>query len=529
MKYTKSLVAALAIASSAMMTSCDPSDFGDINVNPNYPTDSYTYMQFQFASVYARNFIMSSSSYDPWAMEWSGYLAEAKNNQYGPLGVTTDYATGSYYYYPIKNLTNIINANTNEETKSLVAVTAFGSNNNQIAVATTLRAFYYMTLSDINGPIVYSEALQAVDGNFEPKLDAQKDVYAGLDAELKEAYSKFDTSENLYQGKADIFFGGDIKKWKKFNATLRMMLAIKLADVDPSAGKARFDAAYRDGGMTSADDSFTYTFDATYASAWFYSIGNESNPSQNFYFAPNKVFVDALKEYQDPRLFTYATIGQNRYAYLGSRPGDEYDFDAYIGIPFGLESNGAVGDAKAIACSTAPKYCERTATYGLITAARCLLVEAEAAELGWISADAASLYAQGIQASFDFEAGSDKAFDPSQATDYIAAHPLPADKDAALKEIVMQRFLAGFLTDGVEAWSDWRRYNIPTLPMYQGQINEGHTRYPQRLRFAAADYSSNEDQIRAALSDVSGGADDAWARVWWDVADNISPYAPGVQ
>ena len=35
MKYTKSLVAALAIAASAMMTSCDPSDFGDINVNTN--------------------------------------------------------------------------------------------------------------------------------------------------------------------------------------------------------------------------------------------------------------------------------------------------------------------------------------------------------------------------------------------------------------------------------------------------------------------------------------------------------------
>lgn len=526
MKYSKSLVAALVIATSGMTTSCDFSDFGDINTTPNYPTEGYTYMLFQYASMHSRNFIMTSSTYDPWGQEWSGYLSEAKNNQYGSFATTNNFSAGGYYTGPIKNLTAIIEANTNEETKDLLSTTTFGSNANQIAVATTLRAFYYMSISDITGPIVYSEALKASEENFQPKFDKQADVYAGLDKELCDVYDLFDTSENLNQPSADIFFGGNVAKWKKFNATLRMMLAIKLADVDPATGKARFAKAYADGGMESVDDSFCYTFDVSFANAWFYAIGNQGYASRGLGFGPNKIFIEALKEYRDPRLFTYATIGIDKFAYLGSRPGaSEKDFDAYFGIPNGLESNSAVGAAMAIACSVAPKYCVQTATYGLITTARCKLVEAEAAARGWISADAATLYAEGIQASFDFEASSDKEFDPSQATDYIAAHPLPAATDEALKEIVMQRFLAGFLTDGIESWADWRRFNIPTFPMEAGQVAEGHDSYPQRLEFSSFDYSTNEANVKAILSDLSNGKDDRWSRVWWDVADNESPIA----
>ena len=55
------------IASLALIaTSCDFSDFGDINVNPNSPSQPNTGMLFTYACMYARNFIMTSNSYDPW-------------------------------------------------------------------------------------------------------------------------------------------------------------------------------------------------------------------------------------------------------------------------------------------------------------------------------------------------------------------------------------------------------------------------------------------------------------------------------
>ncbi len=52
-----------------------------------------------------------------------------------------------------------------------------------------------------------------------------------------------------------------------------------------------------------------------------------------------------------------------------------------------------------------------------------------------------------------------------------------------------------------------------------------HYSHPQRLMFSSFDYSTNEDNVKAILGDLSNGVDDRWSRVWWDVADNDSPIA----
>jgi len=514
----KSIIAALA-AAMILVTSCDFSDFGDINKSPNSPSDPNTAMLFTYSSFFVKNFIMTSSTYDPWPAEWTGYIAETKNNQFGPLNTTVDFNTGTYYLYVLRQMNTIISLNSDPETASESYVTEFGDNSNQIAVATTLKAFFMMTLTDIVGPLPYSEAFKGEsDDNWKPKFDSQQDIYTALNTELEEAYSKFNESGSL-NGTYDIFYGGDIAKWKKFNATLRMMMAIKLADVDPSNGKTRFAKAYSQGGMTDVEDGFNYTFSdgnyyvgstSTDHYAWFYYIGNAGYSGRGLGYGPNTVIVEKLKEYKDPRMFTYFTLD----GYLGTVNADPTDFDSYKGIQFGLESNDAVNSAKVDMCSVASKYCEPTATYGVITTARCLLVEAEAATLGWISASASSLYEAGIKASFEFEGASG-------VDDYIAAHPLPSSKSEALTEIVTQRFLAGFLTDGIEAWSDWRRYNIPYNPLTDFQKDEcGGKTYPYRMQYYDTDITTNQESYETAVKTYFNGNDDRWERVWWDVADN---------
>ena len=197
--------------------------------------------------------------------------------------------------------------------------------------------------------------------------------------------------------------------------------------------------------------------------------------SANQNFVPNQVLVESLKAYRDNRLFAYCDLN----GYKGDREGDPDSFDSYFGVPFGLASPDAVYDVAANCCSVDARYCEPQATYGIITTARTLLVEAEAATLGWISADANALYEAGIRASF--------AFSGADGVDIYLQTPkvkLSSDKAEALKQIVMQRFLAGFLTDGIEAWSDWRRYNIPELPIEPGQADVGITVYPYRMQYA---------------------------------------------
>lgn len=509
----KSALAALLLITT--VTSCDMDDFGDINLTPNNPSTAPTSMLFVESAMYVRNFTWGgSATYDPWMAEWSGYIAEGKNNQFGGLTTTTTFSTDNYYLYPIKNLNIIINLNEDEATKDESYVASFGSSNNQIAVAKTLRSFFFMSLTDIVGPIVYTEANQGDEGNFHPAYDSQQTVYAGIENDLRQAYSLFDTSSSL-DSSYDIFFGGDISKWKKFNATVRMMAAIKLADIAPSDGQSRFAQAYNDGGMETNGDSFNYTFDAKTNYSWMYYTGNFGYSSRGLNYGPNAIFVNALKAHNDPRTFTYLTIGDD--AYYGTRPGDPNDINSYFGITFGLESNAAVDVEKNLAASVAYKYCEQEATYGVITAARTKLVEAEAATLGWINADANSLYQQGIELSFE-EQGAE-GLDEYLAQDIVK---LSSDKQKALEQIVMQRFLAGFLTDGVEAWSDWRRYNVPDMPTTEYQKSEGRPTYPYRMGYGDNEKSYNGDQVRAAIREAFGGddGDNIFSRLWWDVKDN---------
>lgn len=512
MNYIKYTIAALAISTGLSGCSIGMDDFGDLNTNPNQPDTPYTSMLFTYSGRYVRYFTMNSRSYDPWIMLWTGYLSESINNQYGPMQTTVSFSTADYYRYVIRNLNTIIEMNENEDTRNTVAVTSFGSNDNQIAAARTLRAFFFMTLTDILGPIPYSEAFRGeTDGIWTPRFDSQEYIYESLDTDLREAYTQFDESSSLTE--ADILYQGDITRWKKFNASLRMMMAIKLADVDPETGRTRFATAYQDGGMTEVEDGFHYTFDSnTDAYSWMYYVGNMNYSSAGRNFVPNAVIVNALKEYRDNRLFAYFDLE----GYKGPRDGDPDNFDSYFGVPFGLESNSAVTQAAANCCSVAATYCEPQATYGVITTARTLLVEAEAAELGWIDANPRMLYEAGIRASFSFSGA--QGVDTYLASERVI---LSANRDEAIRQIVMQRFLAGFLTDGIETWSDWRRYNIPELPVEQGQVNEGITVYPYRMQYSDTDKQYNVENSNTAINDYLHGNDSRWERVWWDVADNI--------
>lgn len=504
----KSIIAALALAAS--LTSCNFSDFGDINVSPNSPGTPYTNLLFTNACFTVRNFI-SADSYDYWQPNHVGYLAESGNNQFGSLMTTYEFDTRGYYYGSMKILNKVIELNQDEETKNdeVTVKPLCSSNENQIAAALTLRAFIMMHLTDCVGALPWSEAWKGEsDDIWFPVFDSQQDIYNALFKDLEDAYGMFDESAKL--SNADILFKGNIARWKKFNATIRMDMALRISDVDAATAKSKFSAAYAQGGITEVADQLNYKYDTRATSSPLYPVA--LSPSKNLAWGPNAMIVDALKEYKDPRMFTRFTIGEG--AYLGKRDGDPTDFESYYGITFGLEDNPTVVAQAKASCSVTEKYCVQDATYGLFTAARSLFNMAEAVQRGLIAGDAADLYAKAIKASFAFE-------ETEGADEYIAAHPLPTDNEGAIREICMQRWIAGFMTDCIEAWSDWRRTNIPAMPLteYQ-QDNLGHTTYPVRFLYSDTDKERNQDQYDAAVDKYLGGNDDQWVRLWWDVTPN---------
>lgn len=510
----KILLAAVAVASLSLSSCDDLKDFGDINMSPNNPSTAYTSYLFTAASRYVTYFTLGSATnaYDPWTQEWAGYLSESKNNQYGPLGTTKQYsAVGTMYLNPLKNLHLIIEMNEDPEQKDLTNVVTFGSNANQIAAAKTLSAYFYMSMTDIYGPIILSEAFQgASDENWKPKYDSQESVYKQLDEMLVEAYGQFDVNGTL--SKADVLYNGDIAKWKKFNASLRMMLAIKLSDVAPQDGKSRFAKAYADGAMTDVADGFNYTYDDLNWNMLYY-WNNPSYSAAGFNMVPNYFIVEKMKSLEDNRMFKYFDIE----GYKGKRSEEVFprdQFTSFYGIPFGLVDNNAVAAFGDCCSSVASSLLAMNATVPVIPAARVLLVEAEAAFRGWISADAKTLYEAGIKASFD-QWGADGA------DKYIASPAVAYNAENGLEQIAIQRWIACYLSDGVEVWSDWRRLDIPKMPVGPGAIDIGNTHYPYRLAYYTDyDVAYNEDNWKEAVAQLRGGTDDNNSRVWWDVNPN---------
>ena len=505
MKYLQSIFALVLV--SVCLSGCDPTDFGDINKDPNNPSDPNTSFLFTRACQYIPNFICNSATYDAWVQEWTGYLSESKNNQFGQLTTSTTYSTSGYYQIALKNLKYIQDLNADPEEQNKVYVTALGSANNQIAAAKTLSAFYYMTLSDILGPIVYSEGLQGQENDiWKPKYDTQKDIYNGLFADLKTAYAQFETSGDFNAG-ADILFGGDIAKWKKFNASLRMMMAIKLSDVDPATGKAQFATAYSDGAMTTVSDGAYYTFDDNTKNTM-YTACNPNYASAGFNWVPNAFIVDTLKAYRDNRIFSFFDY----HGYKGPREGDENDMDLYFGIPFGLTTNTDVTDYAEFCCSFDSRLLEPTGSLPFVPASRMLFIQAEAALRGWISADPKALYEAGIRASFE-------EWEAEGVEDYLANPKVAYNAANGMFQICLQRWIASFFSNGVEVWSDWRRNDVPFMPV--GPSVATITHYPYRFGFYGdTDWAYNEENLKVALSDLYGGEDNYSSRVWWDVKPN---------
>ncbi|MDZ7900551.1 MAG: SusD/RagB family nutrient-binding outer membrane lipoprotein [Arcicella sp.] len=101
---------------------------------------------------------------------------------------TINFNYNGFYAGPLNAYQNIIDLNTNPDTKTAAA--ANGSNNNQIALARIAKAYTYLWITDRWGDVPYSEALKG--RLISPPFDSQQAIYTDLFKELKEAQAQFD-------------------------------------------------------------------------------------------------------------------------------------------------------------------------------------------------------------------------------------------------------------------------------------------------------------------------------------------------
>ena len=110
------------------------------------------------------------------------------------------------------------------------------------------------------------------------------------------------------------------------------------------------------------------------------------------------------------------------------------------------------------------------------------------------------------------------------AIDAFIAQPAIAYQGGTpgLRQIALQKWIALY-TDGVSAWSEWRRTCVPATvkPGPAAIINT----VPRRYQYSTREHSVNATNVAAAVS--RQGADDFTSRMYWDSNPSAAPTYPG--
>ncbi|TJY37817.1 SusD/RagB family nutrient-binding outer membrane lipoprotein [Pontimicrobium aquaticum] len=474
---------ALLICVTVFFSSCETIDYGNTNDDPSGPTKPVTSQLLTAAQSF-----MPFITVDEKAILYTQHIAEGQYPGWSNYSVLTFNYNG-WYIGAMHDLHLIVNLL--EDPETAISAVPFGPIENQLAVAKLLRTYYLQYMTDRWGYLPWTEAFQGV-ANPQPAFDSQESIYNFMFAEVDAALAMLNTSKDGPQG--DVLFGGDMDRWETFGNSLKMQLAMRVSDVNPTLAQTKFEQAVASGTliMDNSDNiEWHYGTDENADSPW------EDNFRTREDYVMSVTMIEALRSNLDPRLFKYAEPARDSVFASPNFPGG---IDAgYVGAPIG-KVNGNVPDYSFI---TEDIIYEKLTPSPIFTAAQTRLNLAEGALKGWNvgSGTASEHYEAGIQASMDYW-----GVDSSDTADYIAAHPYNG-----IEEIAYEKWVSLFL-QGPEAWAEWRRLDLPVLTPspYASDV-----RIPVRDAYDAAIETNNQENYNAMIA--AQGPDDLHTKLWWDV------------
>lgn len=216
-----------------------------------------------------------------------------------------------------------VNAGINLKQAIALSESATPVNNNAAAQCKVLLAQCFYDVTSMFGDVPFSEALRP-DVSY-PKFDAQEDVMNGAIALLDEALAQFDETSEFKISDYDLFFGGDIAKWKRVANSLKLRILMTMVDKDPSKA-AQIGALITAGGLvSSADDNFQVPFEVNEGRKNpKFSLSEVYNGGENFFFA-SKYVADFMRPLNDPRLPIFFDKPAAADNYYGITPGEDGD------------------------------------------------------------------------------------------------------------------------------------------------------------------------------------------------------------
>lgn len=407
----------------------------------------------------------------------------------------------------------------NEIGEVIKAVKDDASRINQYAVARIWRVFCFSRLTDLYGDIPYAEAGQGYNQSiFQPAYDPQEAIYADMLKELDEATQSLDTNNTTTFGTSDLIYGGNTDQWKKFGYSLMLRLGMRLTKVSEANAQTWVTKAIAGGVILNYDDIAKVRYEGSgqkinnnplaqgMLDSDYQKADGFSNTEGGKY---QQVFIDSLKENNDPRLSVISVV------YVNGVADDSPEIQKGM-----LPTINGVKPADFVTYSE-PKQTTllRVASPMLLfTAAESYFLLAEAAVRNWYSAEpAAALHEKGIRAAmkqWDLIAGTTGTITDDQISDYVSSHSLTASTEEGQKEQIYTEFWVSIFPDAQEVFNNYRRTGYPALipNNYPGNLTGGQIF--RRFLYPPSEQTLNTSSYNDAIA--RQGADNFLTRMWWD-------------
>lgn len=362
--------------------------------------------------------------------------------------------------------------------------------NNRIALIEIASVYTWSVLVNTWGDIPYTEALGDVN---QPKYDKAADIYADLFKRLDAAIAQMTTGDANF-GTADLLYNGSTPAWIKFAHSLKLKLAITIADVDAATAQSVILASYEKA-FTSNEDNATFTYLGQTPNN--NPISNNLNPTytnRQDYVAGNTI-INKMNTLSDPRMpFYFTQVPVDGDA-------DPADYVPYIGGAAGLNNDYASLSRPSLKIA-APEFEAILLDYSEVE-----FILAEASARWNITGVAATHYEHAITASIQYWGGTVAQADAYLAQGRVAYATATGNYKQKIGE---QKYLALY-NRGYDAWTEWRRLDFPVLTPASNAL----TVLPLRLTYPTSERTLNQANVESAAASIGGDA--VSTKLFWDI------------
>ncbi|MBL7737889.1 MAG: SusD/RagB family nutrient-binding outer membrane lipoprotein [Chitinophagaceae bacterium] len=498
----------IVILSAGLIAGCTK-DFSDTNTNKNNPTSVTPDL---LLSGVIRN-TMNQQVSEAWGIgniivQHHAKIQFVNEDRYGWNEQNGIWST---VYSNYRNLQNIF--------------TSVGENTSSpyYGVSLVLKSWMFSLVTDAYGDVPYSEAGKAkTEGIYQPVYDKQEDIYAGILADLKKANEVLATAGTALSG--DILYGGGasaILKWRKLANSLRLRYLMRIS-------KKKNVSADMQAILNDPTANPIFTGNADNAELKYFSAAPNQWPLYGTRvgsfdeFRVSKTLTDRLTALGDPRIKifgrpTQASVTSGNPVIQGVPNGlNDVDALAYNG---GVQNVSRVGYTFAcLVCNDASQAPPDPAAPRalLMTYAELQFILAEARQKGLITgSDAATYYNNGITANFSYWQSvvpSAYNLDVTMPANYLTQTGVvySGTDDEKLAKIALQKWISLYF-NGLEAWFDWRRTNMPAV--IPGPANLNNNKVPVRYIYPLSEQSLNGENRKAAVQ-RQGNTDDLNTKMW---------------